>query len=83
MVIIKDNQNAILELESAMRKTKNVRIYKRYSVVLKHFQGFKNKIIAEMQGLEEHEKYDAAIFLEFLKKMKNRLKLLYKISLEQ
>ena len=54
MVIIKDNQNAILELESAMRKTKNLRMYKRYCVVLKHFQGFKNKTIAEMEGLEEH-----------------------------
>ena len=52
--IIEDNQNAILELESAMKKTKNVRMYKRYSVVLKYFQGFKNKKIAEMEGLEEH-----------------------------
>lgn len=52
--IIEDNQKAILELETAMKKTKNVRMYKRYSVVLKHFQGFPNKIIAEIEGLEEH-----------------------------
>lgn len=51
---IKDSKDAILELETAMKETKNVRMYKRYSVVLKHFQGFKNKIIAEMEGLEEH-----------------------------
>lgn len=51
---IEDNQKAILELETAMKKTKNLRMYKRYSVVLKHFQGFQNKIIAEMEGLEEH-----------------------------
>ncbi len=52
--IIEDNQKAILELETEMKKTKNVRMYKRYSVVLKHFQDFPNKIIAEMEGLEEH-----------------------------
>lgn len=51
---MEDNQNAILELETEMKKTKNVRMYKRYSVVLKHYQGFQNKIIAEMEGLEEH-----------------------------
>lgn len=51
---IEDNQKAILELERAMKKTKNLRMYKRYSVVLKHFQGFQNKIIAEMEGLEKH-----------------------------
>lgn len=51
---IEDNQNAILELEAAMKETKNVRMYKRYSVVLKHFQGFQNKVIAKMEGLEEH-----------------------------
>lgn len=51
---IEDNQNAILELEAAMKETKNVRMYRRYSVVLKHFQGFQNRVIAEMEGLEEH-----------------------------
>jgi hypothetical protein len=29
---IKDNQNAILELEAAMKETKNVRMYKLYSL---------------------------------------------------
>ncbi|QAA35314.1 IS630 family transposase [Clostridium manihotivorum] len=48
------NNKAILELQAAMKKTKNIRMYKRYSVVLKHFQGFQNKVIAEMEGLEEH-----------------------------
>lgn len=53
-ITIEDNQSAVLELETAMTETKSVRMYKRYSVVLKHFQGFQNKIIAEMEGLEEH-----------------------------
>lgn len=48
---IEDNQDAILELETAMKETKSIRMYKRYSVVLKHFQGFQNKIIAEVKGI--------------------------------
>lgn len=40
---IEDNKKVILELETAMKKTKNIRIYKRYSVVLKHFQGFQSR----------------------------------------
>lgn len=39
-ITIEDNQSAVLELETAMTETKSVRMYKRYSVVLKHFQGF-------------------------------------------
>lgn len=52
--IIEDIKKATLELETAMTNTKNLRIYKRYSVVLKYFQCFQNKIIVEMEGLEEH-----------------------------
>ena len=37
-----------------MKQTKNVRMHKRYSVVLRHFEGFTNKKIAEMEGLEPH-----------------------------
>lgn len=37
-----------------MENTNNLRLYKRYSVVLKHLQGFKNKDIAEMKCLEKH-----------------------------
>ena len=33
---------------------KNIRIYKRYSVILKHFQGLTNRKIVEMENLEEH-----------------------------
>lgn len=44
----------ILELTNALKETKNVRMYKRYSVVLKHFQGFKNREIASMECLNEH-----------------------------
>jgi len=47
-------QESIFELETAMKNTKNVRMYKRYSVVLKHFQGLSNKTIAQIECLEEH-----------------------------
>jgi len=42
------NQESIFELETAMKNTKSVRMYKRYSVVLKHFQGLSNKTIAQI-----------------------------------
>lgn len=44
----------ILELENALKESKNVRMYKRYSVVLKHFQGFRKRDIAAMECLDEH-----------------------------
>jgi len=44
----------ILELENALKEAKSVRMYKRYSVVLKHFQGFSNRDISAMECLEEH-----------------------------
>ncbi|WP_238915533.1 hypothetical protein [Clostridium sp. YIM B02555] len=47
-------QELISELETAMKNTKNVRMYKRYSVVLKHFQGLSNKTIVKIECLEEH-----------------------------
>ena len=46
--------NEIQELKIALRKTKNVRMHKRYSVLLRHFEGFTNKKIAEMEDLEPH-----------------------------
>ena len=48
------NQESIIELESAMKNTENKRMYVRYSVFLKHFQGLSNKAIAKMECLEEH-----------------------------
>lgn len=47
-------QESLFELETAMRKTKNLRIYKRYSVVLKYFQGLSSKTMAKIECLEEH-----------------------------
>lgn len=44
----------IKNLKAALKKTKNIRMHKRYSILLLHFQGFTNKKIAEMQGLEPH-----------------------------
>lgn len=44
----------ILELENALKETKNVRAYKRYSVVLNHFKGFNNREISSMVLMEEH-----------------------------
>ena len=49
---VKDEK--IIELKLAMKNTNNIRLYKRYSVVLKHLQGFKNKDIAQMECLEKH-----------------------------
>ena len=49
-----DINEKIIELKLAMKNTNNLRLYKRYSVVLKHLQGFKNKDITEMECLEKH-----------------------------
>jgi transposase len=42
------------QLKKELKETKNIRMHKRYSVLLLHFQGFTNKKIAEMEGLEPH-----------------------------
>ncbi len=47
-------KESMIELESAMKNAENARMYVRYSVVLKHFQGLSNKDIAKMECLEEH-----------------------------
>jgi len=47
-------ETIILELENALKETKNLRMYKRYSVVLKHFQGFRKRDIAALECLNEH-----------------------------
>ena len=53
-----DIDEKIIELKLAMKNTNNIRLYKRYSVVLKHLQGFKNKDIAQMECLEKtHRRY--------------------------
>ncbi|MEG0578169.1 MAG: IS630 family transposase [Bacilli bacterium] len=44
----------ILELENALKETKSIRAYKRYSVLLNHFKGFNNREIASMVLVEEH-----------------------------
>ncbi len=44
----------IKEFKIALKQTKNIGLYKRYSVVLRDFEGFTNKLIAEMEGLEPH-----------------------------
>ena len=49
-----DKHEKIVELKSDMKNTNNIRLYKRYSVVLKHLQRFKNKDIAQMECLEAH-----------------------------
>jgi hypothetical protein len=40
---IEDNRSAILKPGIAMKETKSIRMYKQYSVVLKHFQGLDKK----------------------------------------
>ena len=48
------HEREIDELNRLAKATKSIRMYKRYSVVIKHFQGFTNRKIAEMENLEEH-----------------------------
>ena len=49
-----DIEKLIREVKFVMKTEKNVRMYKRYSVILKHLQGFSNKDIAKMESLEAH-----------------------------
>lgn len=48
------HENEINEIKNALKHTKNVRLYRRYSVLLKHFDGFNNRKIAEMENIDEH-----------------------------
>lgn len=49
-----DIDKLIDEVKNVMKVEKNVRMYKRYSVILKHLQGISNKDIAKMELLEVH-----------------------------
>lgn len=51
-----DNEfkHEISELKNALNQTKNIRLYKRYSVLIKHFYGFTNKKIAQLEDIDEH-----------------------------
>ena len=51
---ITGHENDINEIKNAMKNTKNVRLYKRYSVLLKHFDGFNNRKIAEIENIDQH-----------------------------
>ncbi|WP_238475849.1 IS630 family transposase [Clostridium manihotivorum] len=44
----------INELKSIMKETKNVRMYKRYLVILRHLEGASNVDIAKMVSLDQH-----------------------------
>lgn len=37
---IDGHENDFSEIKNALKNTKSVRLYKRYSVLLKHFEGF-------------------------------------------
>lgn len=59
MQMIKFNEDVnieekIQEIEILMKKTKNIRMYKRYSVIRNHLLGFSNKKISEMEILAPH-----------------------------
>lgn len=47
-------KRSIAELKEAMKRTKNIRMYKRYEVVMMHFENYTNIEIAEMFSLEKH-----------------------------
>lgn len=51
---ITGHETEIEELKNALNSTKNIRLYKRYSVLLKHFDGFTNRKIAQMENIDEH-----------------------------
>jgi len=57
ILVLKDitgHEEEVKELRKAIEETKNIRMHKRYSVLLRHYEGFTNKKIAEMEGLEPH-----------------------------
>jgi transposase len=47
-------EEIVLEIKNDLKHTKSLRVYKRYSVLLKHFDGFNNTKIAEMENIDEH-----------------------------
>ncbi|MGL6107081.1 IS630 family transposase [Romboutsia sp.] len=49
-----DINDKIKEVKVALKNEKNLRMYKRYSVLLKHLQGINNKEIGKMELLEPH-----------------------------
>lgn len=44
----------IQEIETVMKETKNIRMYKRYSVIRNHLLGFTNKKTAEIEMIAPH-----------------------------
>ncbi|NOW06625.1 transposase [Clostridium beijerinckii] len=51
---IAGHENEVSEIKDALKHTKSIRLYKRYSVLLKHFDGFTNRKIAEVENIDEH-----------------------------
>lgn len=49
-----DTNIEIQAVKKAMRKNKNLRMHKRYMVILRHLKGYKNNEIAEMEFLCGH-----------------------------
>lgn len=47
-------EEKINEVEVIMKNTKNIRMYKRYSVIRNHLLGLTNKKIAEIEMLAPH-----------------------------
>lgn len=44
----------VAEFESVMKNTSNLRLYKRYSIILKYFDGFTNREIATIERLDPY-----------------------------
>lgn len=51
---IEGHESEIEELKRLAKATKSIRMYKMYSAILKHFQGFTNRKVVEIENLEEH-----------------------------
>ncbi|WP_051623618.1 winged helix-turn-helix domain-containing protein [Clostridium hydrogeniformans] len=84
---IDGHEDEIHKIRDELKCEKNVHLYKRYSVLLKYFEGFSNRKIAEMENLDE---YTVGIYIKNYKlnelaglKMGHRTGAKRKINAEQ
>ncbi|MGL4874235.1 MAG: IS630 family transposase [Clostridium sp.] len=51
---IEVRKEEVTAIKKEMKKTESIRLYTRYFVLLRHFEGFTNRDIAKMVGVGEH-----------------------------
>ncbi|MFL0163638.1 winged helix-turn-helix domain-containing protein [Candidatus Clostridium helianthi] len=47
-------EDEVKEIKNDLKHIKNLKLYKRYSISIKHFDEFSNRKIAEMENIDEH-----------------------------